>query len=286
MNDSGSNIGVVGAGTMGVGVAHLFAENGFDVTLHDISAPAIERARELIERNARFYCLIRPDEKPVSPEEILSRITFTTDLESFKDTGFVVENATESFDVKRPIYEALDGICPDDCIFAVNTSAISITRLAGLTGRPGNVVGVHFMNPAPLKPLVEVVRGVHTTAETLEATRGLIARLGKDSLVVNDSPGFVTNRVLMLTINEAIFLLSEDVARPDEIDRLFKECFGHKMGPLQTADLIGLDTVLLSLEVLYESFNDSKYRPSPLLRKMVYAGLLGEKSGRGFHNYA
>ncbi len=279
------SVGVVGAGTMGTGVSLLFAENGFPVVLQDTSRQALERASELMSRNARFYELVRPGRVAAAPAEVLGRITLTLDPAAFQAVDYVVENAVEKWDVKRSIYAELGEICRADCIFGANTSAISITRLGAAAGRPGNVIGVHFMNPAPLKPLVEVIRGFHTTAETIRATRDLLAGLGKDSVVVEDSPGFVTNRVLMLTINEAIFLLAENVASADEIDRLFRECFGHKMGPLETADLIGLDTVLLSLEVLYESFSDDKYRPSPLLRKMVYAGLLGEKSGRGFRKY-
>ena len=170
-------------------------------------------------------------------------------------------------------------------MFAANTSAIPITRIASLTRRPARVIGMHFMNPVPLKPVVEVIRGYYTADETVALAQGLLAGMGKEGVVVNDSPGFVSNRVLMLTINEAIFLLHEGVAAAEDVDKIFKGCFGHKMGPLETADLIGLDTILLSIEVLYESFNDSKYRPCPLLKKMVDAGLYGQKSGQGFYTY-
>jgi len=175
--------------------------------------------------------------------------------------------------------------CPPRTIFSSNTSAIPITRLAQVTKRPSQVIGTHFMNPVPLKPVVEVIRGFHTSNETIQATLDLLASMGKEGVLVNDSPGFVSNRVLMLTVNEAIFLLQDQVATAEDIDHIFRSCFGHKMGPLETADLIGLDTILYSLEVLYENFNDPKFRPSPLLRKLVAAGLHGRKSGRGFYSY-
>jgi 3-hydroxybutyryl-CoA dehydrogenase len=199
--------------------------------------------------------------------------------------GFVIENVTEKWEIKQKVYVQLDAICPKPCIFAANTSAIPITRLASVTRRAPKVIGMHFMNPVPLKPMVEVIRGVHTSDETVETAKNFLAQMGKECIIVNDSPGFVSNRVLMLAINEAIYLLQEQVASAEDVDRIFKTCFGHKMGPLETADLIGLDTVLYSIKVLYESFNDSKYRPCPLLKKMVDAGLYGQKSGQGFYTY-
>jgi 3-hydroxybutyryl-CoA dehydrogenase len=192
---------------------------------------------------------------------------------------------TEKWEVKAAVYADLDRVCPPGCVFGVNTSAIPITRVASATARPAEVVGTHFMNPAPMKPTVEVIRGFHTSEETIERTRGLLASIKKDAIVVNDSPGFVTNRVMMLTVNEAVFCVQEGVAAPADVDRLFKECFGHRMGPLETADLIGLDTILYSLEVLYDHHNDPKFRPCPRLRTLVDAGLLGRKSGRGFYEY-
>jgi 3-hydroxybutyryl-CoA dehydrogenase len=202
-----------------------------------------------------------------------------------EEADFLIENVVERWDVKRDLYQRIDSVCPGRTIFAANTSAIPITRIASATRRPAKVLGIHFMNPVPLKRSVEVIRGYHTSEETIDAARGLLARMDKECILVNDSPGFVSNRVLMLTINEAIFLVSERVATPADVDRIFKECFGHKMGPLETADLIGLDTILLSLESLYESFSDSKYRPCPLLKQMVDAGLHGRKSGAGFYPY-
>lgn len=277
-------VGVVGAGTMGIGVSHAFAAGGFPVTLVDVSVEALDRARRRIAEDLRMAAMFRPASGERSAD-VLGRIAFTTELKDLAGTGFVVENVTEDPAVKEPVYRALDDICPGGCLLGVNTSAIPITRIASLTRRPGQVIGTHFMNPAQLKPLVEVIRGFHTTAETVRATQDLLTAIGKESVVVEDSPGFVTNRVAMLTVNEAVCLLDEGVATAAEIDRLFVRCFGHKMGPLATADLIGLDTVLYSLNVLLENFGDPKYRPSTLLRRHVDAGLLGRKSGRGFFSY-
>jgi 3-hydroxybutyryl-CoA dehydrogenase len=278
-------VGVMGAGTMGIGVAHCLAAAKVPVALVDISAGALDRAREQIGRNVLLYRLVADGLPDLSPEDVLANIQFTLDAGVMREADYVVENVTEKREVKAAVYENLDAICPPHCVFGVNTSAIPITSVAALTSRPARVVGTHFMNPAPLKQTVEVIRGYHTSDETIDVTRDLLGMLGKDCVVVNDSPGFVTNRVMMLTVNEAVFLLQEGVASAQDIDRLFRECFGHKMGPLETADLIGLDTVLLSLEVLYQSYADSKYRPSPLLRTMVDAGRCGRKSGAGFHSY-
>ncbi len=278
-------IGVVGAGTMGTGVSQVFATAGHQVVLVDVAGAALERARQEIERSVRLMPLVRPAAPRLDPGEVVDRIRFTTELKELRTADYVVENVTERWDTKRGVYLELDEICPPGTVLGVNTSAIPITRIASLTGRPADVIGTHFMNPAPLKPTVEVIRGYHTSDDTVEQTTELLAGAGKDALVVRDSPGFVTNRVLMITINEAVFLLHEGVAPAADIDRLFKECFGHAMGPLETADLIGLDTVLLSLEVLHDGFGDPKYRPCTLLRTLVDAGLLGRKSGRGFHSY-
>ncbi|GGO21622.1 3-hydroxyacyl-CoA dehydrogenase family protein [Micromonospora parathelypteridis] len=278
------NIGVVGAGTMGIGVSHLFAAGGFPVVLVDVDEATLERAARLIERNVRLYRMLDPASN-AQPAEVLSRIELTTDLKRLADADFVVENVTEDWAVKGPLYVEMDRICPEHCVFGVNTSAIPITKVAGHAGRADRVIGTHFMNPAPIKPLVEVIRGYHTSDATIAGTRDVISRAGKDSVVVNDSPGFVTNRVAMMTVNEAICLLDEGVSTAADIDRLFVECFGHKMGPLATADLIGLDTVLYSLEVLQDHFRDQKFRPSQLLCKLVYAGHHGVKTGRGFFTY-
>ena len=278
-------IGVIGAGVIGTGVAQDLAQTGHDVVLLDVSPNILDNARTVIRNNIRFQTLFAKDKKSKNPNEILERINFTTDTSSLKEVDFVIENVTEKWDVKKEVYAALDQICSEGTIFGANTSAIPITRIASLTKRPSSVIGIHFMNPVPLKSTVEVIPGFHTSEETLERTRTLLAGMGKEWIVVKDSPGFVSNRVLMLTINEAIFLVYEQVATAEEIDRLFTTSFGHKMGPLATADLIGLDTVLHSLEVLYEAYADSKYRACPLLRKMVDAGLYGRKSGQGFYKY-
>jgi 3-hydroxybutyryl-CoA dehydrogenase len=278
------HIGVIGAGTMGIGVSHMFAAGGYRVALVDNSGEALDHARDRIIRDLRMDALFRPKDAHPSTD-VVDRITFTTDMQALEDAHFTVENVTENLDVKRAVYRELDSICAERCIFGVNTSAIPITRIASFTGRPDRVIGTHFMNPAQLKPMVEVIRGFRTSAETIKMTQALLSEIGKESLVVEDSPGFVTNRVAMLTVNEAVCLLEEGVATAAEIDRLFVRCFGHRMGPLATADLIGLDTVLYSLNVLLENFNDPKYRPSILLRRYVDAGMLGRKSGRGFFSY-
>ena len=279
-------IGVVGAGTMGTGVTQLFAEAGHEVVLVDVGDDVLDRARDAISRSVWMTPLTRPSAPELPVAEVMARIAFTTDAGQLRHVGFVIENVTEDWEIKRRLYGELDRICPPQVPFGVNTSAIPITRIASVTGRAARVIGTHFMNPAPVKPTVEVIRGYHTCDETVERTGALLAGAGKRFIVVADSPGFVTNRVLMLMVNEAIFVLHERVAASvADVDRLFKECFGHAMGPLETADLIGLDTVLLSLEVLYDNLNDPKFRPCPLLRTMVHAGLHGRKTGRGFHTY-
>ncbi|HVU65963.1 MAG TPA: 3-hydroxyacyl-CoA dehydrogenase NAD-binding domain-containing protein [Ktedonobacteraceae bacterium] len=279
-------VGVVGAGVMGIGVSQSLAQAGHRVLLLDISYEILQRARAQIANNIRLQYMWKKQAAPEPIEQVLERITFTTDYAPFAEADFVIENVTEKWEIKREVHTQLDAVCPAHCVFAVNTSAISITRVAGVTQRPAQVLGMHFMNPVPMKKTVEVIRGYHTSQETLDTALALLASMDKEGIVVNDMPGFVSNRVLMLTVNEAIFLVQDQVAQPAEIDTIFKSCFGHTMGPLETADLIGLDTILYSIEVLYESYNDSKYRPCPLLKKMVDAGLYGRKSGQGFYHYA
>lgn len=279
-------IGVVGAGTIGRGVAHTFAEHGFDVVLTDMSEAQLAGARKTIADVQRLQRLYTRREVIADPAAVLDRITFGTGLELLERADFVVENVTEDWDVKHDVYLRLDQICKPDVVFAVNTSAVSITRVASVTGRPDRVLGMHFMNPVPLMPMVEVIKGFHTSEQTMAAGLELLGRIGKEGVVVADLPGFVTNRILMLTVNEAVFCVQDQVASAKDVDRIFKGCFGHKMGPLETGDLIGLDTILNSLTVLFESYRDPKYRPAPLLQKMVHAGLLGVKSGRGFYEYA
>ncbi len=281
-----SKVGVAGAGVMGVGVAQNLAQTGHQVVLVDIADSVLAQAKAEIRKNLRLYKMLNKDQITESIDAVLARITFTTDYAHFADVDFVIENVVEKWDIKKQVYAQIDPICPAHCVFAANTSAISITRIGGVTQRPDRVIGMHFMNPVPMKPVVEVIRGYHTSAETIQTAQQLLAAMGKEGIVVNDMPGFVSNRVLMLTINEAVFLVQDQVASAEEVDTIFKTCFGHKMGPLETADLIGLDTILYSIEVLYESYNDSKYRPCPLLKKMVDAGLYGRKNGRGFYTYS
>ncbi|MFD4482542.1 MULTISPECIES: 3-hydroxyacyl-CoA dehydrogenase family protein [unclassified Streptomyces] len=279
-----TTVGVVGAGVMGVGVAQNLAQTGHRVVLVDINDEVLDGARRELRTSLRAYAMFNRG-AGIDQADIFDKIEFTTDYELLAKADFVVENVTEDWNIKKEVYERIDRIVRPEVIFAVNTSAISITRVGSATSRPERVVGMHFMNPVPMKPMVEVIRGYHTTEETLDAARRFLAELGKECVVVQDVPGFVSNRVLMLTINEAAFLVQDGVAPAADVDRIFKTCFDHKMGPLETADLIGLDTILKSVEVLYESFNDDKYRPAPLLKKMVAAGLHGRKSGEGFHKY-
>ncbi|MDG2305444.1 MAG: 3-hydroxyacyl-CoA dehydrogenase NAD-binding domain-containing protein [Candidatus Binatia bacterium] len=279
-------VGTIGAGTIGTGVAQALAMAGNEVILVDVSEEKLDRSLREMRRGLRSLKLLGVTAEVPDPKEVLGRITPTIELAKVAAASFVIENATENWAIKEAIYRELRTTCSPETTFGVNTSAIPITKIASLMDRPDNVVGMHFMNPVPMKPMVEVIRGHHTSDQTVKRARDLVAGMDKQSIVVNDSPGFVTNRVMMLTVNEAIFLLHEGVAStPEDIDRLFKTCFGHKMGPLETADLIGLDTVLYSIEMLYENLNDDKYRPCPLLRKMVSANLLGQKSGEGFYKH-
>ena len=285
-------VGVLGAGVMGVGVAQALAQTGHRVVLIDVSDERLDRARREIRGNLRMQALLgggasggEGGSAPPKSADVLGRIDFTTDYERLGDAAFVIENVPEKVDLKERVYRQIDPICPEGCVFAANTSAVSITRIGGFTSRPDRVLGMHFMNPVPMKPVVEVIRGHHTSEATLDTAHRLLAQMGKEGIVVQDFPGFVSNRVLMLTVNEAIWLVQDGVADAESIDRIFKSCFGHKMGPLETGDLIGLDTILDSLVVLYDSYRDPKFRPCPLLEKMVAAGLHGRKSGEGFYPY-
>ncbi|UCG12329.1 MAG: 3-hydroxybutyryl-CoA dehydrogenase [Deltaproteobacteria bacterium] len=283
---SEKTVGVIGAGVMGTGVAQKLVQHGFQIVLIDLNEGVFERARNEIRNNVRFQAFLAKDKsKAHDPEDIVRRIQFTTSYVPLKNAFFIIENVSERWDAKQAVYPRLDAVCPKETVYAVDTSCFSITRVGALTDRPDRVIGIHFMNPVSMKPTVEMIKGYHTSEQTINIAKDLLARMNMDWVLVNDSPGFVTNRVLMLTVNEAIYLLQEQVATVEQVDEIFRKCFAHKMGPLETADLIGLDTILYSIEVLYESFNDSKYRPCPLLRKMVDAGMLGRKSGRGFYTY-
>lgn len=277
-------VGVIGAGVMGIGVAQNLAQTDHKVVLVDISEEILTHAQQEIKNNVRFQAFFNK-QAAIDPEQVLQKITFTTDFEALKNVDFVVENVVEQETVKQTLYHQLDAICPPACIFAANTSAISITRLASVTQRADKVLGMHFMNPVPMKKTVEMVRGYHTSDNTIETAKTFLAQMGKNAIVVNDFPGFVANRLSHLFMNEAANLVMEQVAEPKDIDDIFKQCYGHAMGPLETADLIGLDTVVDTLKVLYDNYQDTKFRCSPLLQKMVDAGLYGRKSGQGFYTY-
>jgi 3-hydroxybutyryl-CoA dehydrogenase len=282
--DDVKRVAVVGAGTMGNGIAHVFAQSGYAVTLVDLARDYLDRAIRTIEQNLR-----RQVEKGKIPEEAiqgtLSRIAIAAELETTAEAHLVIEAVTEDPETKCSLLRRLDEICPPETIFGSNTSSISITEIGAATQRADRVIGMHFMNPVPIMQLVEVVRGIGTSEDTLSLVMETARRLGKTPVEVNDYPGFVSNRVLMPMINEAVYCVMEGVAQPEAIDTVMKLGMNHPMGPLALADLIGLDTCLSIMEVLHDGFGDDKYRPCPLLRKMVRAGHLGRKAGRGFYTY-
>lgn len=280
-----NTITVVGAGTMGNGIAHVFAQHGFSVVLCDVKPEFVDRALKTIDGN-----LTRQIKKGLLKEEerqsVLSRIRTSVDLESAcKDADLIVEAATENDVVKKDIFRTLDRSSKPQTILASNTSSISITEIAAMTRRPGKVIGMHFMNPVPVMKLVEVIRGLSTTDETYAAIKTLTEKIDKVPVEVNDYPGFISNRILLPMLNEAMYCVMEGVATPEAIDTVMKLGMNHPMGPLTLADFIGLDVCLSIMEVLHNGLGDTKYRPCPLLRKMVAAGHLGRKSGKGFFEY-
>lgn len=279
-----SKVAVIGSGTMGNGIAHVMAQYGHDVTLVDVNEAALDQARSTIERNLGRQVkkeIIAADEQ----QQILDRITMTSELPGAKGASLVVEAASEIPTVKFEIFAALDELLDDDAILASNTSSISITEIAAHTGRADRVIGMHFMNPVPMMKLVEVINGHATSAATTRTIMDLARSLDKTPVEVSDYPGFVSNRVLMPMINEAIYCVFEGVAEPKAIDTVMELGMAHKMGPLALADFIGLDVCLAILEVLHNGLGDDKYRACPLLKRMVAAGDLGRKSGRGFYSY-
>ena len=279
------NIAVIGAGAMGNGIAHTFAQSGYKVQLVDVNQEALNKALQTISKNLGRLVAKGKIEESTKAETLSNISTFTNLSEGVEYASLVIEAATENIDFKLKIFQQLDTACPEDTILATNTSSISITQIAAVTSRPQQVIGMHFMNPVPIMPLVEIIAGYNTSKDVLSFTKNLTEEIGKTPVIVNDYPGFVANRILIPMINEAIETLHSGVAGVQEIDTIMKLGMAHPMGPLELADFIGLDVCLSILEVMYDGFKKPKYAPNPLLVNMVHAGKYGIKSGEGFYNY-
>ncbi|WP_031415168.1 3-hydroxyacyl-CoA dehydrogenase family protein [Brevibacillus laterosporus] len=278
-------VGVIGGGTMGIDVSIDLLLHGIDVILVDKNREKIDTSKKKVIKGLRFAPMLNKKLPLLCEEQIQDKIMFSTHIEDVNDCDFIIENVTEDWDSKRNVYQQLDKICHPKAYFGVNTSCISITKIASLTSRPQNVIGMHFMNPVYAKSTIEVIKGFHTSEECVVKALALLEQMGKEAIIVNDFPGFVSNRISHLYMNEAAYIVQDQVATPKQVDDIFKKCYGHKMGPLETADLIGLDTVVHSLKILYDSYQDSKFRCCPLLMKMVDAGFLGKKTNQGFYSY-
>jgi len=277
-------IGVIGAGQMGSGIAQVAAQSGFEVVLHDIKKELVDKGLTNIEKNLSRWVekgKLTLDQKTTATRKLQT----TTDLSSMKNVDLIIEAATENVDLKLNIFKSLDQVCKPSAVFCSNTSSISITKIASATSRPEKVVGLHFMNPVPVMKLVEVIKGLLTSEETYQVALEIASKMGKETVTSLDAPGFLVNRVLCPMINEAVCALESGIATAEDIDKAMKLGTNQPMGPLELADFIGLDTVLSIMEVLHQGFGEDKFRPAPLLRKYVSAGLLGRKSGRGFFNY-
>ena len=275
-------IGVIGAGVMGKGVAHRFAQYGYEILLLDNNKEVLNQAKSAIKRDLRFRKMY---DKTIDIDAIMDRIQVTSSYEDLSDVDFIIENVCEQEEVKKEVYISLEKVCKPECIYMVNTSCIPITRIGSYTARPDRIIGVHFMNPVPMKDFAEVIKGWKTSEDTIEKVSNTLKAVGIGCEIVNDSAGFVSNRLSHVFMNEAAFLVYEGVATAAQVDNIFKNAFGHKMGPLETADLIGIDTVVDSLAVLYKEYQDDKFRVCPLLMRMVEVNEVGRKSGKGFYQY-
>lgn len=278
-------IGVIGAGTMGISVTYDLLLHERQVVLVDQTEDALDKAKNEILNLIRFTPLNFPDVSKTVIESMEKKVKYSLNLNDVMDCHLIIENVPERIDVKESVYHELDNICQPSVCFCANTSCISITQLASFTSRPDKVIGMHLMNPVYKKPVAEIIRGFHTSQNSIDRVNDFLCSIGKEMILVEDFPGFVSNRISHLFMNEAAFVVQDGVASAKDVDAIFKKCFGHIMGPLETADIIGLDTVVDSLDILYSSYQDAKYRCCPLLRKMVLAGQLGKKTKKGFYKY-